>query len=109
MKRRTRVAAAPLLITDAAPSRYQEHADRRKNYAIVMSIRVVCFILAIIVQVTWLRIGFIIGALVLPWVAVIAANQVHANGPRTRSLFVPKPRRALSGGEPEPRRADRRS
>jgi uncharacterized membrane protein len=109
MKRRSRVDAAPVLITSAAPSRYEEHADRRRNYAIVMSVRVACFVLAIVVQLTWLRIAFIIGALVLPWVAVIAANQTHGAGPRAPSMFVPKPRRALGGGDPEPRRADRPS
>jgi hypothetical protein len=108
MKRRSRVDPAPVLITSAAPSRFQEHADRRKHYAIVMSVRVVCFILAIVVQLTWLRVTFIIGALVLPWVAVIAANQVKATAVRSPSLFVPTPRNALTGRGPEPERADRR-
>lgn len=106
--RRRPTAEQPVLITDALPSRYQEHAERRKNYAIVMSIRILCFILAIVVPLTWLRVTFIIGALVLPWVAVIAANQVKATSVRSPSLFVPKPRRALTGGGPEPKHADRR-
>lgn len=107
---RRRPAAGPVLITSAAPSRLQEHADRRRNYTIVMSTRVLCFILAVVIQVTWLRIVFIIGALVLPWVAVIAANQVHGKAPTGPKLYVPKPRRSLTEGEePEPRRADRRS
>lgn len=107
MRRRPAVTA-PVLITSAAPSRFQEHADRRKNYAIVMSMRVICFILAIVVQVTWLRVTFIIGALVLPWVAVIAANQVKATTVRSSSLFVPSPRNALTGGGSETEKADHR-
>ena len=52
----------------------------------------------------------VVGALVLPWVAVIAANQVHGKAPTHPALYVPKPRRALaSGEEPEPRRANPRS
>jgi hypothetical protein len=109
--RRHPTAAQPVLITDAAPSRFQEHADRRRNYLIVMSIRVVCFILAIVVQLTWLRVGFIIGALVLPWVAVIAANQAKSSSGRSSSPYVPNPRRALTEGgpgSPGSTRADRR-
>jgi uncharacterized membrane protein len=102
-----RAAAQPVLITSAAPSRIQEHADRRRNYTIVMSTRVLCFILAVAIPITWLRIVFTIGALVLPWVAVLAANQVHGKAPTGPTLYVPKPRRALTDGEePEPRRAD---
>jgi hypothetical protein len=107
--RRRPVVTEPVLITSAAPSRFQEHADRRRNYAIVMSIRVLCFILAIVVQVTWLRVAFIIGALVLPWVAVIAANQVKSSASHAPSLYVPKPRRALNSGGPETKRDARRS
>src|SRR3954471_17381267 len=106
--RRRPVVAEPVLTTSAPPSRFAEHAERRRNYAIVMSIRVLCFILAIVVQLTWLRVTFIIGALVLPWVAVIAANQVKATSVRAPSLFVPKPRKSLTGGGPEPKKADRR-
>jgi Protein of unknown function (DUF3099) len=107
--RRRPVVPAPVLITSAAPSRVEEFNDRRRQYTLVMSIRVICFILAVVVDITWLRIVFVIGALVLPWVAVIAANQVKGKATRSPSLFVPKPRRALTGGEdPQPRRADRR-
>jgi hypothetical protein len=107
---RRRATAPPVLITSAPISRAAEAAGRRRQYTIVMSVRVVCFILAVTIQVTWLRVFFIVGALVLPWVAVIAANQVHGKAPAGPKLYVPKPRRALTGGEePEPRRADRRS
>jgi hypothetical protein len=107
---RRRATTPPVLITSAPVSRAQEFAGRRRQYTIVMSVRVICFILAVAIQVTWLRIFFIVGALVLPWVAVIAANQVHGRAPRGPKLYVPEPRRALTDGEePEPRRADRRS
>jgi Protein of unknown function (DUF3099) len=110
VRRRRPIVPEPVLITNAPASRSQEAAGRRKQYTIVMTVRVVCFILAVTIQVTWLRVFFIVGALVLPWVAVIAANQVHGKAPKTPQLYVPKPRRALTDGEePEPRRADRRS
>lgn len=108
MLRRRQTSSAPVLITTAPMSRAQEHDGRRRQYAIVMSVRVVCFLLAVIIQVTWLRVFFIIGALVLPWVAVLAANQVHGKNPVGARVYVPEPRRAITDGEePEPRRADR--
>jgi len=39
-----------------------------------MSFRTVCFVAAIFVTVTWLRIFLIFAALVLPYVAVVMAN-----------------------------------
>lgn len=108
--RRRPIAPEPVLITTAQPSRIKEYEDRRRQYAIVMSVRIVCFILAVVISVAWLRVVFIIGALVLPWVAVIAANQAKTRILAGPSLLVPKPRRELeSGEEPEPHPADRRS
>lgn len=110
MLRRRHIAPAPVLITSAPQSPLDEFNDRRRQYAIVMSIRIACFILAVVVTVTWLRIVFIIGALVLPWVAVIAANQAKTRRAAGPALFVPAPRRALTDGEePESHPADRRS
>ena len=107
---RRRATVQPVLITTAAPSRADEHAGRVRQYTLVMATRMACFILAVVVQLTWLRVLFIIGALVLPWVAVLAANQVHGRATKAPTMYVPKPRRALTDGqEPEPRRADRRS
>ncbi|BEP15328.1 hypothetical protein acdb102_36390 [Acidothermaceae bacterium B102] len=106
---RRRSATAPVvLITSAAPSRVDEFQDRRRNYIIVMSTRVACFILAVVIPITWLRMVFLVGALVLPWVAVLAANQVKDKVVGAPALFVPAPRRALSGEDPRPHRADRR-
>ena len=103
------VAPEPVLITNAGLNRSDEFRGRRRQYTIVMSTRVVCFILAVVVQVTWLRVVFIVGALVLPWVAVVAANQVQSKVSATPALYVPRPRRALGAGEePRPRSADRR-
>jgi Flp pilus assembly protein TadB len=107
---RRRPTTGPVLITTAPPSRSEEHAGRVRQYTLVMATRVICFILAVVVQITWLRVVFIIGALVLPWVAVLAANQVHGKLPKPAKPYVPQPRPALTEGEePEPRRADRRS
>jgi predicted tellurium resistance membrane protein TerC len=49
-----------------------------RKYAIAMSIRTVCLILLVIIP-DWWRYIFGVGAIVLPYVAVVLAN-VGANG-----------------------------
>ena len=65
----------PVLITEAQPSLAAQHAARKKRYAITMAIRAVCVILAAsFYQVVWLMLIFAVLGTVLPWVAVIMAN-----------------------------------
>ena len=85
-----------MLITSAPQSPLEEYNDRRRQYAIVMTIRIVCFLLAVVVTMTWLRVVFIIGALVLPWVAVIAANQAKTRKARWAGVVRA---RAASGAD----------
>jgi hypothetical protein len=61
-------------ITTASPSRAADIAARQKRYVLAMSFRTVCFVAAIFVTLTWARVILIIGALVLPYVAVVMAN-----------------------------------
>ncbi|CAN5247161.1 MAG: DUF3099 domain-containing protein [Nocardioides sp.] len=67
-------------ITSAAVSPREELARRQRNYLISMSLRTVCFVGAVIAGmagINWLW-PFLIGAaLILPYVAVVAANAVH--------------------------------
>ena len=60
-------------ITTAPESPDQELAHRQKRYVISMSIRMVCFVGAILAD-GWLRWVLVAGALVLPYVAVVMAN-----------------------------------
>ena len=68
----------PVLITDAQPSPLEEHAARKRRYAITMGIRTVSVIVAAVVYVSthllWLVLVFAVLGTVLPWVAVIMAN-----------------------------------
>jgi Flp pilus assembly protein TadB len=66
----------PVLITTAPQSADDEYDRRRKRYAIMMAGRVVCVIIAALVyrDSLWLALGFAIGGAVLPWSAVIMAN-----------------------------------
>ncbi len=65
----------PILITEAPPSPKAELDYRRRRYAITMGIRVVCLILAAAFHnIIWLWPVFAVGAIALPWIAVVLAN-----------------------------------
>lgn len=70
-------------ITDAAAAHSEEMRQRMIKYAVAMGIRMVCLILIFVVD-GWLKILPIIGAVFLPWFAVVIANgsdkaEVHAD------------------------------
>src|SRR4051794_8309924 len=92
-------------ITTAAESRDRDLRARQRYYLISMSIRVACFIGAVIAGangITWLWPLLIVGAILLPYVAVIGANAAHT---REQDLSLPDTayRRELPGrAEDEP-------
>ena len=61
-------------ITTVSASRAEDIAARQKRYLLAMSFRTACFVAAIVVTITWVRVLLIVGALVLPYVAVVMAN-----------------------------------
>mgnify|MGYP006277307823 CR=1 FL=1 len=65
-------------ITDAQRGTAEQQAGRTKKYLISMSIRTVCFILAIVIP-GWPRVAFIVAAVVLPYLAVVIANAGREN------------------------------
>ena len=66
----------PVLITAAEPSLADQHAARKKRYAITMGIRAVAITLAAVFyqSALWLAIAFAVLGIVLPWIAVLMAN-----------------------------------
>jgi Flp pilus assembly protein TadB len=65
----------PMLITEAEPSRAEQHAARKRRYAITMGIRAVSIALAaVFYQTVWLMVIFAALGVALPWVAVLMAN-----------------------------------
>ncbi|SFD18286.1 Protein of unknown function [Klenkia taihuensis] len=65
----------PVLITEAQPSLGDQHAARKKRYVITMLIRIVSVMLAaIFYQTLWLMAIFAVLGTVLPWIAVVMAN-----------------------------------
>jgi hypothetical protein len=68
---------AAVRITTAAESREADIAARQRRYVFSMSVRTLCFvgaILASLAGLNWLWPILIVGALVLPYVAVVMAN-----------------------------------
>lgn len=77
-------------VTSARTSLTDDQAARNRRYMLSMSIRVVCFILCIVTQ-DWLRWTFFVGALVLPWIAVVIANAGREQPGRSTAPLVQGP------------------
>src|ERR1700753_3563061 len=99
----------PTRITDAAPSPAEQLHSRQVRYSVMLSIRAVCLILATVLVTThapglviWVPL-LILGALVLPWLAVILEND---RGPKDRYRIAnrlgrtPPNQRALTATDP---------
>jgi Flp pilus assembly protein TadB len=86
-------------ITSATGSRSADMQQRAGRYLVSMLIRTLCVVLVIVVPGP-LRWVFVVGAIVLPYVAVIAANNVGER--RSRPLPPPAPGlgRSLPGPAP---------
>jgi len=64
-------------ITTAATSRADDIAARQRRYVLSMGIRTACFVAAVaaaIAGISWLWPFLIVAALILPYVAVVMAN-----------------------------------
>ena len=86
-------------ITSLPPSPDEERHSRELRYAVTMGIRMVCFIL-IFVLPGWWRLVAAIAAVVLPYIAVVAANVVRGGSgsassqPLATTLALPGPKAA---------------
>ena len=87
----------PVLITEAQPSLDDQLAARQRKYGIMMGTRAVCLVLAaVFYRIGWLMAMFAIAALVLPWMAVLIANDRPPKKARKINRY---------GGHPDPGRA----
>ncbi len=96
----------PVLITEAEPSMAEQHAARKKRYALTMGVRVVFIVLAAaFYQVVWLMVICAFLGTVLPWIAVIMANdrppkkRLHVNtyDARPDRVLESRPTRVIEG------------
>ncbi|MDO5492521.1 MAG: DUF3099 domain-containing protein [Nesterenkonia sp.] len=70
-------------ITDAPERHSDEQTRRMVRYAAAMGIRIVCFVLAVLLQ-NWMSWVLLAAAVILPYVAVVAANAGGDRYARTR-------------------------
>lgn len=66
-------------VTELPLSPDQERHQRMVRYAIAMGVRMVCIVLCVFLRGWWLLLPAI-GAIVLPYVAVVIANAAGASG-----------------------------
>ena len=77
MRRKSRDAADVISITSAPEPLADDLARRTRRYLLQMGIRTLCFVLAVVlwgVVPVGVSLLFIVGAVVLPYVAVLFAN-----------------------------------
>ena len=81
--------AEPVLITTAPENADDEYDRRRKRYAIMMAGRAVCVLVAALTYKYSLTLAltFAIGGAVLPWSAVIMANDRPPKSRRARAAY----------------------
>lgn len=100
-------ADEPVLITTAPTSPAAERRSRERRYLITMGVRLICFILAIVlfgVGLRWLAAFAVAGSLILPWVAVVAANAGPTRSPAsTPSLYSARKAAELEARRGTPR------
>ena len=90
-------------ITSAQRPRSEDIGGRQKRYLISMAIRTACFVLAVVSIGHWFMWVFLVGAIFLPYVAVVMANAGAQTDPDDGRLPV-RPRPA---GAPRPPRGPR--
>jgi hypothetical protein len=90
---RRRPKPAVYTVTDAQRPMSEDISYRERRYLITMGIRALCFLLSVLLAFTlpsslrWLAIVAVLGAVVLPYVAVIFAN--GGREPDSSARFTP--------------------
>ncbi|SFR03327.1 Protein of unknown function [Lentzea waywayandensis] len=91
----------PVLITSAAPSYEDQLAARRRRYALMMSLRIPCILLALLfAKIWWLALILILLSVPLPWMAVLIANDRPPRKAEAPQRMRPS-RPALTAGDGE--------
>jgi hypothetical protein len=112
-----RQADESILITEAPVSLDDQQAARRKKYGIMMTSRVACLLLAAATfhYSIWLALALIGGGMILPWCAVIIANDrpprkaervAHFKGDVVGPRSIAKPPGAADGPPADEPRED---
>jgi hypothetical protein len=89
-------------ITSAHRPRSEDIGGRQKRYLISMAIRTACFILAVVSIGHWFMWVFLVGAVFLPYVAVVMANAGAPTDPDDEAYHYDPDLRALRDRPEEP-------
>jgi len=106
-KRRSRPAGQVYAVTGLPASLQEEQRGRMHRYLLSMGIRTACFVLAVVALGVfhWTVVGWIsvVGAVILPYIAVVVANAKRPRGGTDLGPVTPN-----SGATPQlaPRRPD---
>lgn len=95
-------ADEPVLITTAAESGDDEYDRRRTKYAILMALRAIAVIAAASTYRVsiYLALGFVVAGMILPWCAVLIANDRPAKSrQRLTNRTDLRSERALPSGD----------
>lgn len=92
-------------ITGAQRSLQEDVAGRQTRYLASMAVRTLCFVMAVVAD-GWLRWVLLVGAILLPYFAVVFANAGRERAEKLPVSVILRPDRALV---PPPRAIDRRS
>jgi len=91
---RERADATVITVTDAQPGRSADLESRIFRYAWMMSLRVVCFVAAVLTPSPW-RWILLVGAVFLPSVAVVLANVRRTTKVSGGEVYLPPARPEL--------------
>jgi Flp pilus assembly protein TadB len=84
-------------ITDAGAALSDDQAGRTRRYLISMGIRTACFVGAVLAPSPW-RWVLVVGAVCLPYVAVVMANAGRERSDRQGFSVALRPQRRMLGG-----------
>ena len=93
-KRRERADETVISVTSAQPGRSEDLDSRIVRYAWMMSLRIVCFVLAVLTPSPW-RWVFMVAAVLLPSVAVVLANARRTTKVSGAAVYLPPARAEL--------------
>jgi len=106
-------APRPVLITDARPSPERQVRSREIRYLAMMGVRVLCLVVAGVlvssrVPLLWLWVPLcLVGMVVLPWLAVLLANDAPPKSVRHRAGPGGGDERPTTAAIPPPAAPDR--
>jgi hypothetical protein len=95
MSRRQERSGEPVIsVTSAQPGRSEDLDSRIAKYAWMMSIRILCFVLAVLTPSPW-RWMFVVGAIALPYFAVVLANAHRSSSTPPADPYIAPDRTAI--------------